>query len=216
MDTPRIKLLYEDDDLVFALKPSGLLTEGGGDRELDLERLLEQQIGKRVWCCHRLDRMTSGALLLRKNAKHTKGLSEAFAKRSVRKEYRALVEGEWDKRMQKMETNIAMFDNGIWANVESGGRQAISTFQLLEYSSKADASLVRVLLKTGRTHQARLHCQKAGHPIVGDAQYGGRVSGDLFGLHAYSLKLKHPKTGEALDIKAELPGKWKSFLAGAE
>lgn len=210
------QILFDDVGFVVVNKPSGMLSEGGGERELDLEGAVSERVGRQVWCCHRLDRLTSGVVVLRKGKRFLKELAAQFESRSVRKEYWLLVDGVWDRRIQKVESNIAPLGRGVHANVERGGKPAASTFQVLGIDEAAKVSWLRGLLKTGRTHQLRLHSLKSGCPVLGDPVYGvGRDDG-LFGLHARSLRMKHPESGAALDFEAEPPLAWKPLLASFE
>jgi len=209
---PTADVIYEDEHLLVLNKPSGLLTEGGGDREDDLEQVATRHIGKPVFCCHRLDRLTSGVIILRKNGRYKAELAALFEKRQIRKSYWALVEGEWPTPLRRIETQVAPVGSGVWANVESGGKPAISTFQILGKSKELNVSWLNVLLKTGRTHQARLHCLKGGCPIMGDPVYGSKKLADLFGLHARELLLRHPATNEDLKLSAPPPANWDDTL----
>ena len=211
--TPQPDVLIEDGDLLVINKPSGILTEGGGSREDDLEQWASRHTGKPVYCCHRLDRLTSGVVLLRKSGRYKAELAALFEKRQIRKSYWALVEGEWPTQLCRIETQVAPVGSGVWANVESGGKPAISTFQILGKSPEQDLTWLNVLLKTGRTHQARLHCLKGGCPIIGDPVYGSKKPADLFGLHARELRFRHPSTNEELKLVAPPPRAWDDTLA---
>ncbi len=211
--TPPLDVLFEDDELLAVGKPSGILTEGGGEREDDLEQAASRHVGKAVCCCHRLDRLTSGVVLLRKNGRYKAELAALFEKRQMRKSYWALVEGEWPTTHQRIETQVAPVGSGIWANVATGGKPAVSTFQILGKSADRKLTWLNVLLKTGRTHQARLHCLHSGCPIIGDPVYGSKKPADLFGLHARELRFRHPATGEALKLTAPAPANWNDTLA---
>ena len=210
---PAPEVLFEDESLLVLNKPSGMLTEGGEQREDDLEQVTARYTGKPAFCCHRLDRLTSGVVLMRKNNRYNAELSAIFEQRQVRKLYWAVVEGLWPSGIHKVETQIGPVGNGIWANVTSGGKQSSSTFQVLGFSQKLNLSWLSVLLKTGRTHQARLHCQHAGCPIVGDPQYGSDSPSEFFGLHARELRLRHPANGEELHLSAPPPASWTATLA---
>ncbi|MFZ9683130.1 MAG: RluA family pseudouridine synthase [Cephaloticoccus sp.] len=209
--SPRPDILFEDADLLAWNKPSGLLTEGGGEREDDLEQVAARHCGQPVRCCHRLDRATSGVVLLRKTAKHNAALAELFASHRVRKLYWAIVEGAWPAGTTKIETQIAEAGRGRYANVASGGQPAVTTFRVLGRAPDHARTWLGVLLKTGRTHQARLHCAHAGCPITGDTHYG-RGAAEFFGLHARELQLRHPGTGEALTLIAPKPGDWPDWV----
>lgn len=207
-----VEVVHEDDGFVVVDKPSGMLSEGGGDRELDLEQVVSEMLGRKVWCCHRLDRLTSGVIVLRKGKRFVKELSRQFEGSGVRKEYWLLTEGLWDKRVQRVETSIASVGRGVYANVSEGGKRAVSTFQLLASSLDSRVSLVRALLKTGRTHQLRLHAQLNGCPIIGDPLYGKARLDGLFGLHSHGLRMMHPGSGEPLVFQVNPPASWRRTL----
>lgn len=209
-----VEILFEDAALVVASKPSGMLTEGGAERERDLEQAVSATVGKQVWCCHRLDRLTSGVVVLRKGKRFTKELAAQFEGGQVRKEYWLLVEGVWDKRIQKVESRIGPLGKGIWANVESGGKEAVSTFRVKGVNEGKGVSWVSGLLKTGRTHQMRLHAQKVGCPVLGDPLYGTVREDGFFGLHARAVRTRHPDTGEELRLEAEVPEAWRDWIGG--
>jgi RluA family pseudouridine synthase len=204
------EILFEDTDLIAVNKPSGLLTEGGGEREDDLEQVATRHCGKPVRCCHRLDRATSGVILLRKTARFNTALAELFASHRVRKFYWAIVEGAWPSGVTKVETQIAAAGPGRFAKVRAGGKPAASTFRVLGHAPDHAHTWLGVLLKTGRTHQARLHCAHAGCPITGDTVYGGG-SAEFFGLHARELQLRHPGTGADLTFTAPPPANWPDW-----
>ena len=213
---PAIEILYEDADLLALNKPSGLLTEGGDDRESDLEQWASAACRRVVRCCHRLDRLTSGVVLLRKTARHNAALAEVFAAHRARKTYWAIVDGAWDARIQKIETMIAPAGPGRFANVEQGGKIATSTVRVLGRGEMdgRPVSWLGLLLKTGRTHQARLHCVHGGCAIMGDPLYGDGRPASLFGLHARELRLRHPGSGAELQLVAAPPASWEALLAG--
>jgi RluA family pseudouridine synthase len=209
---PSPDILFEDEHLLGLNKPSGILTEGGGDRETDLEQTASQLTGKPVFCCHRLDRLTSGVVLLRKTNRYNAELAAIFEQRQVRKLYWAVVEGAWPAGLNKIETQIGPAGQGIWANVPTGGKPAVSTFRVLGTSTDKRFTWVSVLLKTGRTHQIRLHCQHAGCPMVGDPVYGSGQPANFFGLHARQLKLQHPATHQDLALTAPAPANWPEWV----
>ncbi len=206
-----IDVLFEDRDLLALNKPSGLLTEGGGDREPDLEQWASAHCQRPVHCCHRLDRLTSGVVLLRKTARLNAALAQIFEGHRIRKSYWAIVEGHWDAHLRKIETQIVPDGPGRFANADRGGKPAVTTVRVLDRS--ADRTWLGLLLKTGRTHQARLHCQHGGCPIVGDPLYGTADPDGLFGLHARELRLPHPDGGAPLQITAPPPSRWAELLA---
>ncbi len=215
---PAIDLLFEDADLLALNKPSGLLTEGGGAREIDLEQWTSRHCGRDVRCCHRLDRLTSGVVLLRKTARYNAALAALFAGHRLRKLYWAIVEGAWDSRIQKIETRIAPAGTNRFANTTADGKPALTTVRVLGRSAGGQGEPTRtwlaLLLKTGRTHQARLHCVHGGCPVVGDPLYGrSEPTAAFFGLHARELRLRHPGTGVDLCLEAPPPPAWADALA---
>ncbi|MCF3651034.1 RluA family pseudouridine synthase [Synoicihabitans lomoniglobus] len=204
--------LFEDDDLIILNKPSGLLTEGGGDRERDLEQLARNATGKAVHCCHRLDRLTSGAVLLRKTARYNRELAALFEQHRLRKLYWAIVDGAWPRGINKVETHIAPVGGGRFANVTSGGKLAVTTVRVLgRYDQPTALTWLGLLLKTGRTHQARLHCAHLGCPVTGDPLYGPATADGTFGLHARELRFKHPATGAEVVATAPVPAAWAAW-----
>lgn len=205
-------VLFEDEHLLALNKPAGVLTEGGGEREEDLEQMATRLTGKPTFACHRLDRITSGVVLLRKGRQHKAAWADLFAEHRVRKLYWAIVTGRWPKGLHTVETQIAPAGPGRWANVTEGGKTATSTFQVLGTLPEKNLSWLGVLLKTGRTHQARLHCLHAGCPILGDPLYGAQTLADYFGLHARELRFRHPVNGEELILTAEPPAAWHVLL----
>ncbi len=209
-------VLFDDEHLLALNKPSGLLTEGGGDREDDLEQIAYRLTGKPCHACHRLDRLTSGVVLLRKNNRHNATLAALFEQHRVRKLYWALVEGPWPAALNRIATQIAPASPGRWANVGTGGKPALSTFQVLGTAPTPAITWLGVLLKTGRTHQIRLHCQHAGHPILGDPFYGSGRASEFFGLHARELRCRHPGTGQDLHLIAPPPASWATTLAACQ
>ncbi len=208
-----LQILLDETGFVVVNKPSGMLSEGGGEREVDLEQAVSEMVGRQVWCCHRLDRLTSGVVVLRKGKRFLKELMSQFETRSVRKEYWLLVDGCWDRRIQKVESLIAPVGRGVHANVEEGGKRALSTFQVLGIDKDRTFSWLRGLLKTGRTHQLRLHALKSGCPVLGDPVYGESREDGLFGLHARSLKMTHPASGDTLGFEADPPEVWTAALS---
>lgn len=206
------ELLFEDNALIVVNKPSGWLAEGGGERERDVEQFVSEKTGRDAHCCHRLDRLTSGIVVLRVGRRCLKELAEQFESGRIRKEYWLLVEGLWEKRRQRVESRIGPVGDGVWANVKSGGKLAASTFRVLGLDPERGVSWVSGLLKTGRTHQLRLHALKAGCPVLGDPLYGRGRDDALFGLHGRSLRMRHPGTGEGLAFEADPPTEWQQWL----
>lgn len=220
-----LPILFEDDDLIAVSKPAGVIV-GREDDPGSLESLVSSQIGRRVFPYHRLDKLTTGIVLLGKRTSHAKAMSEAFENKTIRKAYLAVVHGKW--QWSKVETFVWRGSDGFMAQSEqptSDGKKATTTFRALAHG--AGKSLVEALPKTGRTHQIRLHCAFHGCPIIGDSVYGAEVvaaSGSRvalasepgLALHAYRLDFKHPASGKTVFLRDE-PEQWKSsFLVGID
>lgn len=170
---------------------------------------------------HRLDKDTSGAMVVAKTDKAMKSLARQFKTGTVGKEYLALVHGVPMPSVGRVEVLIgrsrsdrkkmAVLDS---AHAESRGRISVTEYRLLE--RLGELSLLRLVIKTGRTHQIRVHMKHLGHPVAGDAQYGGRRRSSLDlprqMLHAQRLTLRHPVSGERLEFKAALHADMREVL----
>lgn len=197
-----IGIVFEDADLLVASKPRGLLSENPEKKDSDpglLEILIEKYKTKFI-LLHRLDRGTSGLILLAKNREAAGEMSRAFEEKRIRKSYFAIVSGLWPKEINRIESKIFRLPEGRWVSREEGpGSRALTTFRLL--ATGADRSLIEALPKTGRTHQIRLHAAGTGHPLLGDKLYG--YEGEelpAFALHAGRLSFRHPRTSRDLEF----------------
>ena len=219
-----IPILFEDDHMIVVNKPAGLAVHGGTGLEYGLIEAFRQLSEHTPFLelVHRLDRETSGCLMLAKSRKALLGLQEAMSgKRGIQKKYQALVAGNWHARNQKVtfslrRKNEAGEDKRMV--VDRTGQVSLSIINSLRQFN--EATLLEVDLKTGRMHQARVHCASSTHPIAGDRIYGDRDFnrklqriglGRMF-LHASSLNFKHPVTGHPIGIECALPGPLMSVL----
>ena len=208
-----IDILYEDDVLVAVNKPANLKVHSSHERDGDdLQALVQERLGRELVLFHRLDRDTTGVVLLGKKRAINAAMSAMFEQKRIRKAYWAVVSGRWRPEWNRIESEIARSQDGRWRNVVAGGRRAVSTTRLLQASD--EKSWIEVLPKTGRTHQVRLHCVAMGHPILGDRLYGERAEVPI-ALHAWRIDLRHPVSGEALQIRALPPRYWAAhWLTG--
>ncbi len=209
-------VLFEDDDIIVINKPTGLVVHpgAGGETETVVSALLSHTnlspVGApiRPGVVQRLDKETSGIMILAKTRKAHMNLAEAFAGHDIHKEYIAIAQGHIANKKGRIEVAIErdrVHRKRMKATSPENGRMAISKFEVIEYLE--GASLVRVKILTGRTHQIRVHMQFIGHSLYGDATYGGRK---LLGkhehfLHSAKLSLKHPITGEQMTWEADPP-----------
>lgn len=205
-------VIFEDNDLLVVNKPSGMLCEGGNSHRPDLEAWATMQKFLGARCCHRLDRLTSGVVLLRKNRRLTREISALFENRLIRKSYWAITTGRWPGTVTRIDAPLSSSTPGGVQAIDKEGKPAVTTVRIRGQSDAFDCTWLELLLKTGRTHQARLHCAHVGFPIRGDAVYGGAAISEFFGLHARSLKFRHPGTGQELSLEAEPPEAWQPIL----
>ena len=198
-------ILFEDDALVVFNKPSGLAVHGGSGLSMGAIEAFRTQRPEEKFLelVHRLDRDTSGCLLLAKNRVALISMQQAIQHNQVQKSYQALVAGRWPKG--KNSVNAPLRKNQLssgerMVRVDVAGKSAMTHFKVAKYFSSF--SLLDIELETGRTHQIRVHCQFSGHPIVGDEKYAsdqqlkqskGEGAKRLF-LHAKSLRFIHPQT----------------------
>jgi 23S rRNA pseudouridine1911/1915/1917 synthase len=226
----RLEVLFEDQWLLAVNKPAGMVVHpGAGTGEATLvHALLAHCAGslsgvggvERPGIVHRLDRNTSGVIVVAKSDSVHRALSRQFAERTVVKEYLALVAGvprllsgsvrKAIGRSSRQRHRMAVVDE------ERGGRPSWTDWKLVENFGPA-AALVLCTLHTGRTHQIRVHLASLGHPILGDTTYGWRANPALPRpgrtlLHASHLAVVHPETGRKLEIRAPLPADFRALL----
>ena len=165
---------------------------------------------------HRLDKDTSGVIVVAKNDKAHINLSEQIKNHEVEKTYIALVRGIVKENEATINMPIGRNKNDRKKMaVEKEGKPAITHFKVLERYQKDNCTLLEVKIETGRTHQIRVHLSYIGYPVIGDITYSnGKNKWGVIGqcLHAKSLKFKHPITGKEMKIEAELPDYFKEIL----
>jgi 23S rRNA pseudouridine1911/1915/1917 synthase len=200
----RMRILYEDSALIFLDKPPGLVVQRGYDAEepvlLEMVEKYLREKGESAFLMQRLDRGTSGVIFFSKLASINRNLTRQFERKSIRKHYVALVHG----RISVPQTIDAplLRIGPISFGVRDEGKRAVT--HLAPRESADRATVVDIDLETGRTHQIRVHLSAIGHPLVGDWLYGARDAARPM-LHAASLSMLHPQTGEALVVSASLP-----------
>lgn len=226
----RLDVLFEDRSMLALNKPSGLVVHPGAGTHEDtlVHALLAHCKGslsgiggvERPGIVHRLDRETSGVMIVAKTDAAHRALAEQFAERTVQKEYLAVVSGVPRLLSGSIRRNIGRNPRHRhkMAAVEDGsGREAWTDWEVVEHYG-TQASLVRCILHTGRTHQIRVHMASLGHPLLGDATYGYRPPAHAWVnplrvmLHAERLALAHPLSGKAMDLKAPLPADFKAVV----
>jgi 23S rRNA pseudouridine1911/1915/1917 synthase len=211
-----LDILFEDDDLLVLNKPAGLVVHpGAGHQQHTLVNALLAHcknlsgIGgqERPGIVHRLDKETSGVLVIAKNDATHRDLSKQFAERTTGKIYLALVAGTPRQKSGIIDAPISRHPvhRKKMSTARRAGRSAKTEYRVVR--SGDDVSLVECTLHTGRTHQIRVHLHHLGHPVLGDKLYGGKRAG-VFPrqmLHAWKLSFRHPRTGESMSFTAPVP-----------
>ena len=220
---PRYWIALEDEHLIVVDKGPGVVVHPArGHREETLAQLLAPLLAggeaERAGVVHRLDRDTSGLLVLARSQEAHRRLQAALAQRRIEREYLALVEGRPPARSGTIEAPIGR-DPRVRTRMAIGGagpRPARTHFTLER--AFVDTSLLRLRLDTGRTHQIRVHLRAIGHPVCGDPEYGtpGVLGLERQFLHSTRLIFDHPLTGEHIDVSSPLPSDLQSALTRAE
>lgn len=214
----RSMVLYEDDDLFVLDKPAGLAVQGGTRTHRHIDGLLlglSVEFGERPRLVHRLDRDTSGVLVIARRRAVAASLGRLFATRNVRKIYWALVKGVPKPRQGRIDLPLVKAATGAGDRVQAASREdseaqrAVTDYAVID-KAPPEASWLSLRPVTGRQHQLRAHMAIIGHPIVGDGKYGGLeglpdgVERKLH-LHARRITFPHPRGG-TVDVTAPLPG----------
>lgn len=221
-----VPILYEDNDIIVVNKPKGMVVHpANGNWEGTLVNAIMaickdslSGIGGEIrpGIVHRLDKDTSGVIVIAKNDKAHINLSDQIKKHEVEKTYIALVRGIVKVNEATIDMPIARSTNDRKKMaVSEKGKKAITHFKVLKRYPRYNCSLLEVKIETGRTHQIRVHLSQIGYPIIGDSVYsnGSNVWG-IKGqcLHAISLKFRHPTTGKEMFIKAPLPEYFEELI----
>lgn len=220
-----LDIVYQDDDMVVINKQQGLVVHpASGSLSHTLVNALLYHIDNlsningviRPGIVHRLDKDTSGLIVVAKNDAAHVDLQEQIASKTAKRFYKALVDGVVNQDSGKIETLIdrSQKDRKMMAVSRNTGRIAITYYKVLERFNRY--TLMEYELKTGRTHQIRVHSKHIGHPVVGDFTYGGSNKFNLNGqlLHAYKLELLHPRTKQKMIFEAPLPEYFEAVLEG--
>lgn len=233
--TVRFEVVWSDSDVVVVDKPAGVVVHpGSGNLTGTLVNGLVARFpdmtvnfagsdsSARPGVVHRLDKGTSGLLVVARNPASMASLQAQMAERSARREYLALVRGDLDSDEGLIDAPLGRSANDpVRIQVQAGGRRARTTYQVVErFLSPAPCCLVRCRLETGRTHQIRVHFASIGHPVLGDDRYGAARRGAWEPLppgrqflHAALLSFDHPSTGERLTFESVLPVDLASVLS---
>ena len=220
-----LDIMYEDDDLIVINKPQNMVVHPApGHYTGTLVNALMFHCGDnlsgingvlRPGIVHRIDKDTSGVLVIAKSDLAHKGLSEQLAEHSMKRVYNANVYNSFSEESGTVDRNIdrSKNDRKKMAVVMQGGRNAVTHYKVIEKLGKY--TLVELQLETGRTHQIRVHMSYIGHPLLGDPVYGPKkcpfnLNGQV--LHAKVLGFIHPRTGEYMEFNSELPDYFSSLI----
>ena len=220
----QLDIVYEDSNVAVVNKPSGMVVHpsfghSNGTLVNGLMHAIKDLSGingeKRPGIVHRIDKDTSGLLMVAKNDLAHESLSEQLQAKTVKREYIALVHGTIDHERGMIDAPLGRDPKDrIRYEVVENGKPSVTHFEVIKRF--ADYTLVKCRLETGRTHQIRVHMRYIGHSLVGDPLYGPRKTHKSdFGqfLHAKTIGFEHPVTGEFLEFMAELPHEFSDFLA---
>lgn len=210
-----LEIVYEDNDCIVINKPVGILTHSKGayNPEATVATWLSARIKgideERAGIVHRLDRATSGVMILAKNADSLSWLQKQFSQRRTKKQYIAITQGIFKQLEAEIDMPIERNPKKPQTfRVGSNGKSASTTYKVIDSSNKY--SFVRLRPFTGRTHQLRVHLAQLGHPIVGDQLYGGERADRLY-LHAESLEITLPdKRRKTFSVK--VPKQFNNFM----
>ncbi|QMV14957.1 23S rRNA pseudouridine(955/2504/2580) synthase RluC [Vibrio spartinae] len=214
-------ILFEDDALLVLNKPSGTAVHGGSGLKfgvIEALRALRPQ-ARFLELVHRIDRDTSGILLVAKKRSALRHLQAQFRDKSVQKDYNALVMGRWEVKCRKINAPLLKNEVNSIVRVNPQGKASETRFKVIEVFSQA--TLIQASPVTGRTHQIRVHAQYAGHPIAWDDRYGdprfdaytGKLGLNRLFLHAAQIRFIHPTSGEKMEIVAPMEKKLEKVLA---
>ena len=212
-----LSILYEDPDLIVIDKPPGLVVHPGAgttDTTLVEGLLVDRDLPvsddpARPGVVHRLDKGTSGVVVVAKTLETLESLKRQFADRSTKKHYIAMVDGTFEETEGLIDApigrNPAMPQR---MSILAGGRPAQTEFTVL--LKLEDSSLLWVRPRTGRTHQVRVHLRYTGHSVRGDDKYGGKAADRLM-LHAWRLEIRHPIRNEIMEFRSPIPKRFPEF-----
>ena len=214
-----INIIYEDNHLLVVEKPINIPVQEDESKDLDFLTILKNFIKKRdnkpgnvyLGLVHRLDRPVGGIMVFAKTSKCASRLSEQVRNRTLKKTYYAVVEGKVEKEETLKDYLFKDTKNNI-VRVDKNGKEAILNYNLIEY--KDGYSLVKINLKTGRSHQIRVQFSSRGHALYGDQKYNKNAKvGEQIALFAKELELVHPTTKELMKFSMDLKDKypWNMF-----
>lgn len=203
----KLNVLYEDNHLIVVVKPVNILSQSDITGDIDMLTIIKEYIKEKyqkpgnvyLGLVHRLDRVVGGVMVFAKTSKAASRLSESIRNNSFHKDYLAICHGKVDKRNTFVDYLEKKDDFSTIVTDKNHGKLSELSYELIDYDSKLDLSLVKVNLKTGRHHQIRVQFSSRNHPLVGDNRYGSDKEKEI-GLFAYKLSFPHPITKEIINF----------------
>jgi 23S rRNA pseudouridine1911/1915/1917 synthase len=216
-----IPVIFEDEHILVVDKPAGLVVHPGAGNPSGtlVNALLNRGIEGgddplRPGVVHRLDRDTSGLMVLAKGEPAYSRLVAMISARRISRVYRAIVEGAGLPRTGTIDSPVGRDPDNPTLMAAGVGKPAVTQFEVL--ATAAEHSMLRVRLQTGRTHQIRVHLSAIGHPLYADPMYGSQVPGHRLWLHAEQLSFEHPVGGEALEFHSDIPEDLRDSALGLD
>jgi 23S rRNA pseudouridine955/2504/2580 synthase len=214
-------VLFEDDYLMVLNKPAGVAVHAGSGFRVGVIEALRHMAGEGEFreLVHRLDKDTSGCLMVAKSGQALKTMQAGLKQRDMSKTYQALVHGPWPEQLTVIDVALRRHQPNEAervVTVDPDGKPSLTRFRVLQQFSAA--TLIEAMPITGRTHQIRVHCQYAGHPIIGDTRYTYHKTHDFtavrhLNLHAAALSFTHPVTGEPIQVQAPVSGNMQALIS---
>lgn len=200
-----MEIIFEDNDIVVAIKPPEILSQGDEKGRKNAVDLLKEMTGSDIFPVHRLDKGVGGVMVFAKNSRAAAELSRQVSDRTMEKTYLALLHGEIAEEKGRLE-DLLFFDRGknksfVVKRERRGVKKALLDYECL--GKGEGRSLVRVKLITGRTHQIRVQFSSRGYPLFGDRRYGARDEEKDIALMSKEISFLHPKTGERMRFQAD-------------
>jgi 23S rRNA pseudouridine1911/1915/1917 synthase len=215
----KLNVLYEDNHIIVVVKPYNVLSQGDSTGDISIMDMIKDYIKVKyhkpgnvyLGLVHRLDRPVGGVMVFARSSKAASRLCKMFNEHNITKKYLAIVHGRMKKDKDELVDYILKDKNGN-SIISSEGKKAILDYEVIEYNSKYDCSLVSIELKTGRHHQIRVQFASRGHYLLGDQRYGV-LDNTQISLFSYYLSFTHPVCKEKMEFKVmpERVGHWTKF-----
>ena len=211
----KLNVLYEDNHIIVVVKPTNILSQSDITKDIDMLSLIKSYLKEKyhkpgnvyLGLVHRLDRVVGGVMVFAKTSKAASRLSNSIRENKFTKNYLAICHGKVNKLGTFVDYLEKKDDYSTIVSDKEHGKLSELSYELIEYDSKNDLSLVKIKLKTGRHHQIRVQFSSRGYPLCGDQRYGDEDKTQI-ALYAYELSFYHPTTKEKLTFTLLPKGNW--------